>query len=303
MSAPSAALQRLRLRTELRKARTKVGLTQRQVAAKMEWSPSKLIRIEAGEVGISVNDLRPLLAAYGITESRRVEPLLELARQSRKMPFSEFRDLFSKEFLQYLAFESSASIIRQFNSLQLPGLLQTEEYGRAIMRAYDSNLAGETLERYVEARLMRQELLLSDEGSKLFFILDESVIRRQVGGRGVMRTQLERLAELAARPRITIMLLPFSAGAHAGMQGPFTHFEFEAEEMPDSMYVENPRGDSYSSSDPQETGRYLERFWDLEDLTIKDGVAELLYRLAERLESGGEDLARLLSPKASAEPE
>ncbi|MEV7070424.1 helix-turn-helix transcriptional regulator [Streptomyces sp. NPDC093990] len=301
MSAPSAALQRLRLRTELRKARTRAGLTQRQVAAKMEWSSSKLIRIEAGEVGISVNDLRPLLAAYGITESRRVEPLLDLARNSRKMPFSEYRDLFGKEFLQYLAFESSASIIRQFNSLQLPGLLQTEEYGRAIMRSYDSSAAEETLDRYVEARLLRQELLMSDEGSQLFFILDESVIRRQVGGRGVMRAQLERLAELAVRPRINILILPFSAGAHAGMQGPFTHFEFEADEMPDSMYVENPRGDSYTSSDPEETGRYLERFWDLEDLCIKDGVPDLLRRVAERLEEGSDDLVVLLNQADSTQ--
>ena len=301
MSAPSAALQRLRLRTELRKARTRAGLTQRQVAAKMEWSSSKLIRIEAGEVGISVNDLRPLLAAYGITESRRVEPLLDLARNSRKMPFSEYRDLFGKEFLQYLAFESSASIIRQFNSLQLPGLLQTEEYGRAIMRSYDSNAAEGTLDRYVEARLLRQELLMPDEGSQLFFILDESVIRRQVGGRGVMRAQLERMAELAVRPRINILILPFSAGAHAGMQGPFTHFEFEADEMPDSMYVENPRGDSYTSSDPEETGRYLERFWDLEDLCIKDGVPDLLRRVAERLEEGSDDLSTLLSQSDSTQ--
>ncbi|WP_020116290.1 helix-turn-helix transcriptional regulator [Streptomyces canus] len=294
MSAPSAALQRLRLRTELRKARTRAGLTQRQVAAKMEWSSSKLIRIEAGEVGISVNDLRPLLAAYGITESRRVEPLLDLARNSRKMPFSEYRDLFGKEFLQYLAFESSASIIRQFNSLQLPGLLQTEEYGRAIMRSYSTSVAEETLDRYIEARLLRQELLMSDEGSQLFFILDESVVRRQVGGRGVMRAQLERLAELAVRPRISVLILPFSAGAHAGMQGPFTHFEFEADEMPDSMYVENPRGDSYTSSDPEETGRYLERFWDLEDLCIKEGVPDLLRRMAGRLEEGSDDLTALL---------
>ncbi|MFD4553110.1 helix-turn-helix domain-containing protein [Streptomyces sp. NPDC058469] len=296
MSAPSAALQRLRLRTELRKARTGAGLTQRQVAEKMEWSPSKLIRIEAGEVGISVNDLRPLLAAYGFTDRRRVDTLLDLARGSRKMPYSEFRDIFGKEFQQYLAFESSAAIVRMFNSLQIPGILQTEEYGRTIMRAYDRTVSEDTLERYVEARLTRQELLVSDEGAQWFFILDESVIRRQVGGRGVMSKQLDRLAELATRPRITMMILPFSVGAHSGMQGPFTHFEFETDEMPDSMYVENPRGDSYTSSDPEETGRTLERFWELEDLAVKDDVPELLHRLTQRLETGSDDLEALLQP-------
>jgi hypothetical protein len=269
----------------------------------MEWSPSKLIRIEAGEVGITVNDLRPLLAVYDITDRRTIDTLLDLARGSRKMPFTEFRDIYSKEFLQFLALETSATLIRHFNSLQIPGLLQTEEYGRAIIRAYDSGVAQETLDRYVEARLSRQELLQGDEGPEFFFILDESVIRRQVGGRGVMRAQLERLAELAARPRIHILILPFSVGAHAGIQGPFTLFEFEAEEMPDSFYLENPRGDSYASNDPEETGRYVERFWELEDLSIKDHVDVLLRRVAERLGEGGDDLASLLEAGAAPEAE
>ncbi|MEV5526095.1 helix-turn-helix domain-containing protein [Streptomyces prunicolor] len=296
MSAPSPALQRLRLRTELRRARTSAGLTQRQVAEKMEWSSSKLIRIEAGEVGISVNDLRPLLAAYGVTDRRRIETLLDLARGSRKMPFSEFRDIFGKEFQQYLDFESSASLVRMFNSLQIPGILQTEEYMRTIIPAYNRALSEETLERHVEARLMRQELLVGDEGAEWFFILDEAVIRRQVGGRGVMRKQLERLSELAAQPRITMMILPFSAGAHAGMEGPFTHFEFETDEIADLAYMENPRGDSYTTNEPEETGRYLERFWELEDLVVKDDVPELLRRLTERVETGSDDLVALLRP-------
>ncbi|MCI3269758.1 helix-turn-helix domain-containing protein [Streptomyces cylindrosporus] len=293
--APSAALQRLRLRTELRKARIKAGLTQREVAQKMEWSPSKLIRIEAGEVGISVNDLRPLLTTYDITDRRKIETLLDLARGSRKMPFTEFRDIYSKEFLQYLALESSASIIRNFNPLVVPGLLQTEEYARAVMSSYSQGMSEELMDRYIEGRLARQDLLQGDEGSQLFFVIDESVVRRQVGGRGVMRTQLERLAELAAGPRVSIQILPFSVGAHPGMQGPFTLFEFEAEEMPDSIYLENPRGDSYLSNSPEETGRYLESFWELEDAAVKDDVDTLLLRLAGRLGEGRDDLVSLLA--------
>jgi hypothetical protein len=260
----------------------------------MEWSPSKLIRIEAGEVGISVNDLRPLLAAYEITDRRRIETLLDLARGSRKMPFTEFRDIYTKEFLEFLALESSASIIRHFNSLQIPGLLQTEEYARAIIRSYDRRASGEMVDRWIEGRLTRQELLQTDDGSELFFIIDEAVVRREVGGRGVMRAQLERLAELATRPRITIQIVPFSIGAHPGIQGPFTLFEFGVEEMADSLFLENPRGDSYLSNNPEETGRYLERFWELEDLAVKDDVDTLLRKLAARLEEGRDDLAALL---------
>jgi transcriptional regulator with XRE-family HTH domain len=294
VSAQSAAVQRLRLRTELRKARTSAGLTQRQVAATMEWSPSKLIRIEAGEVGISVNDLRPLLAAYGITDRRRIETMLDLARGSRKMPFAEYRDVFSKEFLQFLALEASASVIRYFNSLQPPRLLQTEEYARALALAYVSGTLNETQERMLEAQLARQDLLQDENGPEMHFILDEAILHRQVGGRGVMRAQLKRIAELSAHPKVTIMVIPFTAGAHAGIQGPFTHFEFDAEEMPDSLHLENPRGDSIGTSDPEETGRYLDLFWQLEDISIKDKVDVLMHRLAERLEQGADDLAVLL---------
>ncbi|MGA4842002.1 helix-turn-helix domain-containing protein [Streptomyces sp. G45] len=297
MSVPSAALQRLRLRTELRKARVAANLTQRQVAAKMEWSPSKLIRIEAGEVGISVNDLRPLVEAYGIRDRRKVEELLDLARGSRRMPYSEYRDLYSKEFLQFLALEASASIIRHYGSLVMPGPLQTEEYASAIMRSYDKDIAEDSLERSVEVRMARQELLTSG-GRQVFYILDEAVLRRQVGGRGVMRAQLERLAELSNRPGVTIQILPFSIGAHAGIQGPFSHFEFEADEMPDLLYLENPRGDSYTTNTPEETARYLERFWELEDLAITDGVDTLLRALAERMESGQDELEVLLQGAA-----
>lgn len=293
MSVPNAALQRLRLRTELRKARTGARLTQRQVASKMEWSPSKLIRIEAGEVGISVNDLRPLLDAYGIRDRRKIDELLDLARGSRRMPYSEYRDLYGKEFLEFLALESSASIIRHYGALVMPGPLQTEEYARAIMTAYNKSIPEERLERGVEVRLARQELLTSG-GRELFYILDEAVVRRHVGGRGVMRAQLERLAELAAKPGVTIQILPFSVGAHAGIQGPFSLFEFEADEMPDSLHLENPRGDSYTTNAADETGRYLERFWELEDLALKDDIGTLLRALAERMEDGRDDLETLL---------
>ncbi|WTP57482.1 helix-turn-helix transcriptional regulator [Streptomyces phaeochromogenes] len=298
MSAPSAALQRLRLRTELRRARVAADLTQRQVAAKMEWSPSKLIRIEAGEVGISVNDLRPLLAAYGIGDRRKIDALLDLARGSRKMPFTEFRDVYGKEFLQFLALESAASIIRHYGSLVIPGLLQTEEYARAVMTAYDKGVSDEALDRAVEARLTRQEVLSAEGGRQLFFILDESVVRRRVGGRGVMRAQLERLAELAAEPHITIQVLPFSIGTHPAMQGPFTLFEFEAEEMPDSLYLEDPRGGTYAGNSAEETGRYLGTFWELEDLAIRDEAGVVLPRLAARMGEGADDLETLLENEA-----
>ncbi|MEU4686583.1 helix-turn-helix domain-containing protein [Streptomyces xinghaiensis] len=280
MSTPSAAVQRLRLRTELRRARARAGLTQRQVADTMEWSPSKLIRIEAGEVAITVNDLKALLAEYTITDRRKTEELLQLARGSRKMPFSEYRDVFGKEFLSFLALEASASIIRGFHFFVIPGLFQTEEYIRALSKETSRGISQERLDRLVEARLARQELLEGEEGPQIFMVLDESVIRRQVGGPGVMRNQLERLADLASRPRITIQILPFSVGAHQGLLGPYTLFEFSEDGMPDSVYLENARGDSYASNDPEITGRYLEGFWALEDQALKEDMSTVLRQVA-----------------------
>ncbi|NEB75613.1 helix-turn-helix transcriptional regulator [Streptomyces sp. SID14478] len=294
MAVTSAALLRLQLRTELRKARIAAGLTQRQVADRMEWSPSKLIRIEAGEVGISVNDLRPLAAAYGISDRRKLEELLDMARGSRRMPFTEYRDLYSKDFMQRLALESAASAHRQFAPLVLPGLLQTEEYMRAVITAYGKDAPDEDIDRMVESRLARQEVLELEDGREFSFVLDESLLRRVTGGRGVMRAQLEHLAELSARPQVTIQILPFSVGAHPGVQGPFTLFEFLTEGMEDSLFLEDSRGVTIASTSAEETRQYLERFWELEDLSLKDGVGVVLRRLAERVEEGGDELEGLL---------
>ncbi|MFB6962337.1 helix-turn-helix domain-containing protein [Streptomyces sp. NPDC056309] len=289
-SRGSPAIQRLQLRTELRRHRTAAGLTQRQVAQRMEWSPSKLLRIEAGEVGISVNDLRPLVDLYGITEGTAVERLLNLARGSRKMPFTEYRDIYDKEFLGFLAMESSAFVTRSFQPLLMPGLLQTEEYAMTIIRAYTSDQFSEQQhQRMLEARMLRQEALDSDH-AEAYFILDESVIRRQVGGPGVMRAQLRRLAELAAHPRRNIMIFPFSRGVHAASQGPFTLFEFE-EDMPPYVYLENLRGTATVSTSTEDFVSYLELFWKLEERAIKgDQVPQILLQIAEHLETEPHDL-------------
>ncbi|MEU6555037.1 helix-turn-helix transcriptional regulator [Streptomyces sp. NPDC046915] len=301
MSVPSAAEQRLKLRTELRKARASAGLTQRQVAKVMEWSPSKLLRIESGEVSISVNDLRPLLTTYGISDRHQIEYLLDLARGSRKLPFAEYRDVFRSEFVQFLALEASASIGRYFNSLQLPRLLQTEEYARAIAVAYGSSTTlNGTEERMLEAQLARQDLLLSENCPELFFILDEVILHRQVGGRGVMRAQLQRLAELSKHPKVTLMVIPYTAGAHAGIQGPFTLFEFAGEEKPETLYIETAQGDTIESDKPEKTRRYLELFWQLEDLGIRDNIDVLTNRLIERMDEGVDDLAALLEAPPAA---
>ncbi|MEW2573997.1 helix-turn-helix transcriptional regulator [Streptomyces sp. NPDC047070] len=288
-TAGSAAVQRLRLRTELREARADAGLTQRQVADQMEWSPSKLLRIEAGEVGISVNDLRSLLTFYQVQETERVERLLTLARGSRKMPFTEYRDIFHKDFLDFLAMEASAWINRTFQSLVLPGLLQTEEYATTIIRTFSPDESTGQVNRMVEARMLRQDILERAD-AEFYFILDESVIRRQVGGPKTMRAQLRTLAEIAARPHVQMMILPFSLGVHTAAAGPFTLFEFK-EDVPACLYLENPRGSATVSTQPEDAANFIDLFQDLESKVIKDDVSEILLRVADGLNTAPADLS------------
>lgn len=274
------AIQRLQLRIELRKARNKARLTQRQVAVEMEWSPSKLLRIEAGEVGISVHDLRPLLSLYKIRDTDVVERLLDLARGSRKMPFAEYRDIYGQHFLNFLAMESAAFVTRAFQPLVVPGLLQTEEYAMEMIRTYSSNkFSTPQMQRLLEGRLQRQEVLDRDDG-ETYFILDEAVLRRQVGGPRVMRRQLRRLAELAAHPRRQIMIFPFSSGT-AAAQGPFTLFEFE-DDLQRFVYLENLRTPADISTAREDFDRHLAVFWELEERSIKgERVPAVLLQMAE----------------------
>ncbi|WP_405953428.1 helix-turn-helix domain-containing protein [Streptomyces phaeochromogenes] len=283
----SAAVERLRLRTELRELRTQAGRTQKNVAQEMEWHPSKLLRIEAGEVGISANDLRQLLSLYGVTDIGIVQRLLDMARASRKMPFAEYRDIFGKDFLDFLAMESSAAVTRSFLPLAVPGLLQTEEYAAAIMRAYTPPELGAEMQRMIEARMLRQDVL-DREGAEFFFILDESVICRHVGGSGVMRAQLHRLAELAERPQVNLMIFPFQQGAHPASAHSFTLFEF-TDPMPSFVYTEN-LSEAGVSTAPADAARYLDFFWDLEGKSLKgEVVPEMLLRMAAAMEAEAPD--------------
>ncbi|MEU8585298.1 helix-turn-helix domain-containing protein [Streptomyces abikoensis] len=293
-----AVVQRQQLRAELKKARTKSRLTQLQVAERMDWSPSKLIRIEAGQVGISTNDLRALLREYGITDPEQTEFFLSLARASRKMPYREYRGLLAKPYMDLLSYEVSASIVRTFEPLLIPGLLQTEEYSRAVSLTFAPDIAGDRLDRLIEIRQQRQEILENDERPEFFFIIDEAAIHRWVGGPRVMRGQLERLKEMATRPGISIQVVPFGIGAHAGLQGPFVLLEFDGE-IDHILYLEKYTGESVFSDDPEATAVHLERFWELERLAPREDLPRLVDHaiegLSERVDSAPQEEVGLMA--------
>jgi len=266
-------VQRRRLRAELRRARDAVGMKQAEVAKVMDWSQSKLIRIESGQVTISSNDLKALLALYGIKDKARVNGLLELARSGRASSFyDQYATLLKAGFRDYLAYEASASVIRQYDPVLVSGLLQTEEYARAILHdtyEFDSTAA----DALWAVRQHRQELHDRDNPPDMLFVVDEAAIRRRVGPSNVMRRQLERLREFSALPHLTLRILPLSRGAHPGMAGNFILLEFADPTLDDLVHLES-LDQITVKDDAQLIAKYLDRFQRLEELALSPDESE-----------------------------
>jgi len=252
---------RRRLLRELKRYREEAKRTQRDVAQALEWSPSKVIRIESGNVQISMTDLRALLGYYGVVDRGVVEDLVATARESRKQSWTGYRDVISQDTADYFGLEASAASLRQYQSDLIPGLLQTPGYTRAIL-ADVYELSSTSIERHVEARAERQELLAREDRPSMFFIVSEAAIKYEVGGATVMLEQLDRLESLGAQPGVSVQVIPFSGGAHPGMRGPFVLLE-SSDEADTVLYLEN-QSESVIRDDAQSIGLYLERFVALE---------------------------------------
>ena len=279
---PDPAIHKRRLRSELRKAREAAEMTQRDVAAAMDWSASKLIRIETGAVNISTNDLRALMSHYGADQAR-IDNLVEVARAAREQPrWSLYRDVAEPEYIAFLGYESSASVIRNFEPLLVPGLLQTEEYARELLKVLTDE-DPHKVDPLVDLRMERQELLVREASPPSFhFIMDEAVIRRLVGGPDVMRRQLRRLRELVEQPNVTIRIVPFEKGLYPRFRIPYVLFEFPDPEDEDVLYVENPLGELIIREDtPEERGKitpadYLGFFWSIEQIARREDAPVMI---------------------------
>lgn len=274
--------QRARLRDRLKKARESAGLKQREVAEQLDWSPSKVIRIEAGTVGVSVTDVRVLLGHYGITDQAQVKALTDMARAARRPPWwDQYRAWVTQDFETYLGYESSASIIRNFEPNLVPGLLQTEEYMRTVLNRL--NFGTEKTEQLVQLRLERQDRLIQSDGPESFFILDEAVIRRTVGSLETMHKQFEKLLTINEMTNVTVFTVPFSAGIYPRFGSPYALFEFPDDEDEMVVYLENPEGEAILSE--KALGRtsqrrptdYLDIFWEVERGVATGVTREFLF--------------------------
>jgi transcriptional regulator with XRE-family HTH domain len=225
--------------------REATGLSREEVARQLEWSTSTIFRIETGRSRPQPGNVRVLLDLYGITGPER-DGLIQLSRDARQPGWwHSFRDVLPNPYEVYIGLEAGAAAIRNFEPVVVPGLLQTEDYARATFRNGPRELDRDEVERRVEVRMARQEVLGRDPRPRLWAVIDEAVIRRVVGGPEVMRGQLQHLTESAEQGKTTLQIVPYRAGAHAGTTGPFVILEFLELADPDVVYVETLAGDIY----------------------------------------------------------
>ncbi|MEU6065211.1 MULTISPECIES: helix-turn-helix domain-containing protein [Streptomyces] len=226
------AVRRRKLGAELRALRTGASLTSGEAARLVGWHQSKVSRIETGTSGVKPADVRLLLDAYGVVDGQLRELLMVLAGSDdvggRHHWWHAYRGVLPPAYRDFISLESQARGMRTLETSVVPGLLQTPEYARAVTRAAVSGFddAEERLDALVKVRLARQDVLRSQPPLELSAVLDEAVLRREVGGPGVMARQLERLVEAARLPQVRLQVLPFAAGAHIGITGPFVIFSF-----------------------------------------------------------------------------
>jgi transcriptional regulator with XRE-family HTH domain len=237
------ARARERLRTRLRQLRESCGLSADTVASKMYWSISKLNRIETGAVTISPVEVRALAAYYGVDDENEVGRLITLAVTSREQQWWNTQKL-SREYQQYVAYESEARRVNSWHALYLPGLVQTEDYARALIAAIrGDDPDDDAVTARVEVRMTRQRTLLDrldgPHPPRLVTAMDQSVLLRPVGDAHVMRAQLDHLLMLGKHTHIEFLLVPLGAPAHRGLGGPFEFLEFEDPEDPDVIFVES----------------------------------------------------------------
>src|SRR5580704_13442798 len=250
---------RMLLGIQLRRLREAAGLTPDQAGYEIRASRSKISRVEHGRVGFKERDVTDLLSLYGVTESAERDRMLALARQANDQGWwAKYDDIMPDWFGSYVGLEQATSLIRTFELQFVPGLFQTEDYARAVTGLGHRSSAPAEIERRVSLRLQRQQILTrTDSPPRVWAVIDESALRRPLGGRDVMRAQLKHLMDLVELPQVTIQVMPFDRGGHSAAGGSFAILRFAEHELPDIVYIEQLTGALYLDR-PEETDHYCE---------------------------------------------
>ncbi|MEY9874296.1 transcriptional regulator with XRE-family HTH domain [Streptacidiphilus sp. MAP12-33] len=237
-------VRRRRLGAELRRLREQKGLTAEEVAQQLLVSQSKISRLENGRRSISQRDVRDLCEVYGVTDPAMIEGLMTMARESRQRGWwHAFGDV---PYSVYIGLEAEAVAIRTYESLFIPGLLQTREYAHAVVAGIQPEAQPTQIEKRTDVRMVRQDLLRKgDEPLRLWAVVDEAALHRVVGTAQTMRAQLEFLIETSLLPHVTVQVLPFEVGAHPGMTANFSILEYQDQSDATVVYLEGVTSDLY----------------------------------------------------------
>jgi transcriptional regulator with XRE-family HTH domain len=226
--------------------RERAGLKREEAARVLRVAPATIRRMETAEVALKIPYLQLLLKAYGVPDDE-AELFVQLAEEANKPGWwQRFHDILPGWFSMYVSLEGAAGLIRSYEPHFVPGLLQTEDYARGVLK---SGAIGQTspedIERHVALRMQRQELLTRPDAPRFWAVMDETALRRPVGSPEVMRAQIDKLLEVTKLPRVTLQVVPFDSGPHPGTYGPFVLFRFAMPELPDMVYSEYLTGAVY----------------------------------------------------------
>jgi transcriptional regulator with XRE-family HTH domain len=248
---------RIALGAHLRRLREASRITPAQAGEAIRATHSKISRLERGRSAAKQRDVADLLTLYGVTDEAEREQVLSLARQASTPGWwQQYNDILPRWFELYVGLERAASVIRTYEVQFVHGLLQTEDYARAVILIANARASAAEIDRRVSVRMKRQQLLTQPDAPELWTVLDEAVLRRPPGGREVMRAQLAHLLDMTALPNVTLQIIPFDVGPHAAAGGPFTILRFPEPDLPDLVYLEQLDSATYLDG-PDQVAQYL----------------------------------------------
>ncbi|MEU6845677.1 helix-turn-helix transcriptional regulator [Streptomyces sp. NPDC046716] len=234
-----SVVRRILLGSQLRRLRESRGITREAAGYSIRASESKISRLELGRVSFKARDVEDLLTLYGVTDGTEREALLSLVKEANVAGWwHSYSDVLPGWFQTYVGLEGAASLIRGYEAQFVHGLLQTEAYAHAVMAQGMRGASAEDIDRRVSLRLARQKILVAERAPHVSLVLDEAALRRVHGGPEVMRGQLEHLIEAAELPHLTLQIMPFSHGWHAGESGTFTLLTFPESDLSDVVFLE-----------------------------------------------------------------
>lgn len=261
-----------RLSAELRSLRAAKSLSREEVEAQTGITSTTMYRIETAKTRPQKRTLTSLLDLYGVTEKARRDALIDLSRRGGDPQWLQpYQSELPEQYMTFVGFEQEAREVRNYESLFVPGLLQTEDYARAVIAGVLPHATPADVQSRVEVRMQRQKLLQAPEPLRLWAVVDEAALRRTVGGKTVMGNQLRAIVEAAAAPHVTFQVIPFGSGAHPGMPGSFMVLSFPDAADPDIVYTDSMSGDLFTDS-PADVRRNALTFTHLQAMAL--GPAE-----------------------------